>query len=88
MSYAHGAGPVAARKPAGKPAMRRFADWAEPWLYSAPVLVLIVAVMLVPLVLGLSYAFRDVQLLNPFSGGFVGLKHLEALSQDAAFTGR
>ena len=85
MSYAHGAGPVAARKPVGKPAMRRFADWAEPWLYSAPVLVLIVAVMLVPLVLGLSYAFRDVQLLNPFSGGFVGLKHLETLSQDAAF---
>lgn len=68
MSYALGAGPVVARKPA----LKRFADWAEPWLYSAPVLVLIVAVMLVPLVLGLSYAFRDVQLLNPFSGDLSG----------------
>ena len=29
--------------------------------------------MLVPLVIGISYAFRDIQLLNPFSGGFVGL---------------
>ena len=31
--------------------------------------------MLVPLVLGISYAFRDIQLLNPFSGGFIGLEH-------------
>ncbi|OLP55623.1 ABC transporter permease [Rhizobium rhizosphaerae] len=69
----------------GKSALRRFVDAAEPWFYSAPVLVLILAVMLVPLILGLSYAFRDIQLLNPFSGGFVGLKHLQALSQDQAF---
>lgn len=81
MSYTQTAGPVAAHKPA----LQRLARAAEPWLYSAPVLVLIITVMMVPLVLGLSYAFRDVQLLNPFSGGFIGLDHFRELSQDVAF---
>lgn len=69
------------------PMMKRIADASEPYLYSAPALILIVAVMLVPLVLGISYAFRDIQLLNPFSGGFVGLAHFRALAQDQAFYG-
>ena len=70
-----------------RPWLKRVADASEPYLYSAPSLVLIIAVMLVPLVIGVSYAFRDIQLLNPFSGGFVGLEHFRALSQDAAFFG-
>jgi multiple sugar transport system permease protein len=65
--------------------MKRIAHASEPYLYSAPALILIVVVMLVPLVLGISYAFRDIQLLNPFSGGFIGLDHFRALSQDQAF---
>ncbi len=69
------------------PVMKRIADASEPYLYSAPALILIVAVMLVPLVVGISYAFRDIQLLNPFSGGFVGLDHFRALGQDQAFYG-
>lgn len=69
------------------PLMKRIADASEPYLYSAPALILIVAVMLVPLVVGISYAFRDIQLLKPFSGGFVGLDHFRALGQDAAFFG-
>src|SRR5215813_1560667 len=68
-----------------RPFMRRLAVASEPWLYSAPALILIVAVMLVPLALGLSYAFRDVRLLNPFSGGFVGLEHFKALASDRNF---
>ena len=76
---------AAAAYPARRPPMRRLADALEPWLYAGPVLVLIFAVMLVPLVLGISYAFRDVQILNPFSGGFVGLDHFRALGQDEAF---
>lgn len=64
---------------------KRLADASEPYLYSAPALVLIVAVMLVPLVLGISYAFRDIQLLNPFSGGFIGLDHFRALGRDQDF---
>jgi multiple sugar transport system permease protein len=72
-------------RPDRRPFLRRFALASEPWLYSAPALILIVAVMLVPLALGLSYAFRDVRLLNPFSGGFVGLQHFEALASDKNF---
>lgn len=68
-----------------RPLLRRIADAADPYLYSAPALILIVAVMLVPLVLGISYAFRDIQLLNPFSGGFIGLDHFRTLGQDADF---
>lgn len=64
---------------------KRMADASEPYLYSAPALVLIVVVMLVPLVLGISYAFRDIQLLNPFSGGFIGLDHFRALGRDQDF---
>ncbi len=70
-----------------KPRLKRLADASEPYLYSAPSLILIGAVMLVPLVIGISYAFRDIQLLNPFSGGFIGIEHFRALSQDAAFYG-
>ncbi|MGO7015493.1 carbohydrate ABC transporter permease [Rhizobium leguminosarum] len=70
-----------------RPWLRRVADASEPYLYSAPSLILIIAVMLVPLTVGISYAFRDIQLLNPFSGGFVGLDHFRELSGDAAFYG-
>src|SRR5262245_41401108 len=68
-----------------RPLVRRLAIASEPWLYAAPALILIIAVMLVPLALGVSYAFRDVRLLNPFSGGFVGLQHFEALASDKNF---
>lgn len=66
---------------------RQMGRLLEPWLYCAPVLVLIATVMLVPLIFGISYAFRDIQLLKPFSGGFVGLDHFRALGQDKAFLG-
>ncbi|GGD98529.1 ABC transporter permease [Aureimonas endophytica] len=65
--------------------MARFTHRAEPYLYTAPALILIVAVMLVPLGIGVSYAFRDIKLLNPFGGGFVGLKHFYALAKDRNF---
>lgn len=68
-----------------RPFLKRLAQASEPYLYSAPALILIFTIMLVPLVLGISYAFRDIQLLNPFSGGFVGLEHFRALARDADF---
>jgi multiple sugar transport system permease protein len=68
-----------------RPLKKRLADASAPYLYSAPALILIVTVMLVPLVLGISYAFRDIQLLKPFSGGFIGLDHFRTLSQDQNF---
>ena len=74
-----------AAHPHAKPLKKRIADASEPYLYSAPALILIIAVMMVPLVVGISYAFRDIQLLNPFSGGFIGLDHFRTLGQDEAF---
>ncbi|WP_112603610.1 carbohydrate ABC transporter permease (plasmid) [Rhizobium sp. WW22] len=68
-----------------RPWLKRLAEASEPYLYSAPALTLIIAVMLVPLAIGISYAFRDIQLLNPFSGGFIGLEHFRDLSKDKAF---
>jgi multiple sugar transport system permease protein len=58
---------------------------AEPYLYSAPAVMLITAVMLVPLAIGISYAFRDLVLLDPMSGGYVGLEHFRNLWADANF---
>jgi multiple sugar transport system permease protein len=64
---------------------RRAVLAAEPYLYTLPSVVLICAVMLVPLCIGVSYAFHDVRLLDPSSGDFVGLDHFRELLTDAAF---
>ena len=66
-------------------ARRRLALALEPWLYTVPSVFLIALVMLVPLALGLSYAFRDLVLLDPDSGGFVGLDNFRQLAADPAF---
>jgi multiple sugar transport system permease protein len=65
--------------------LTRIGRRVEPYLYVSPALILIVTVMLVPLVLGLSYAFRDIKLLDPFSGDFVGLAQFRALLDDRNF---
>jgi multiple sugar transport system permease protein len=64
---------------------RRRRHALEPYLYTLPAVLLIGAVMLVPLVLGISYAFHDVTLLDPMSGDYVGLAHFRELYHDAAF---
>ena len=58
---------------------------AEPWLYASPSILLIAAILLVPLAIGISYAFRDIQLLDPFSGGYVGIAHFRELWLDENF---
>jgi multiple sugar transport system permease protein len=69
-----------------RPGPGRFAEFAlEPYLYLSPALILIALVMFVPLVVGLSYAFQDIQILNPFATGWVGLAHFEALLDDRIF---
>ncbi|NJO38462.1 MAG: sugar ABC transporter permease, partial [Rhizobiales bacterium] len=58
----------------------------EPYLYLSPALVLIALVMFVPLIVGLSYAFQNIAILNPFKTGFVGLDHFQTLLfQDKVF---
>jgi len=58
---------------------------AAPYLYTMPAVVLICAVMLLPLIAGISYAFRDITLLDPASGDYVGLAHFRELYDDEAF---
>ena len=60
-------------------------DRLEPYLYAAPALIVIAAVLLVPLVLGLSFAFRDARLLSPTSGQWIGVEHFVELAGDGAF---
>lgn len=69
----------------GQKVRQRWSRRAEPYLYTAPALILIATVMLVPLAIGISYAFRDIRLLNPFSGGFVGLDQFRKLAGDQDF---
>jgi len=57
----------------------------EPLLYLSPALVLLALVMFVPLLVGLSYAFRNIQLFDPFATGWVGGAHFVELVNDAAF---
>ena len=80
---------TAAAAPAGaaprRPAKRRLALALEPYLYTVPSVFLIALIMLVPLAVGLSYAFRDLVLLDPDSGGFVGLDNFRTLAADPAF---
>ena len=73
---------AAARGPRGT---RRLSLALEPYLYAAPSLVLIAAIMLVPLAIGISYAFQDLTLLDPDSGGYVGFDHFVEVWQDASF---
>src|SRR3954452_23680397 len=70
--------------PRRRRAGRRFA-WLEPWTYLSPALVLLALLMLVPLVVGMSYAFQQLQLLNPFKRGWVGFANLEAVFRDPVF---
>jgi multiple sugar transport system permease protein len=51
----------------------------EPWIYLSPALVLLALVMFVPLIVGFTYAFQDIRLLQPFAGGWVGAAHFETL---------
>lgn len=64
---------------------QRFVLRTEPYLYCAPALTLIAAIMLVPLVVGLSYAFRDLTLLDPMSGDYIGFDHFREIWADANF---
>jgi multiple sugar transport system permease protein len=64
---------------------RRFWLAIEPWFYVAPSIILIAVIMLVPLVIGVSYAFRDIQMLDPTSGGFIGVDHFYDLWDDPSF---
>lgn len=57
----------------------------EPWAYLSPTLILIALVMMVPLVIGISYSFQAISLMNPFESGWIGLEHYINLYEDTKF---
>jgi multiple sugar transport system permease protein len=57
----------------------------EPFLYLSPAIFLIGAVVLVPLVVGISYSFQSINLLKPFDSGWVGFENYQALWSDQKF---
>lgn len=57
----------------------------EPFFYLSPALLLIGAVMMVPLIVGISYSFQSIALLNPFKTGWVGFENYLDLWGDRKF---
>ncbi len=62
-----------------------FQYMVEPFLYLSPAIILIGAVMMVPLIIGISYSFQSIELLNPFNTGWVGLENYGDLWGDRKF---
>lgn len=67
------------------PSRRAASVILEPYLYLSPALILLALTMFVPLAIGLSYAFRNIKLNNPFDTGFVGLENFARLIEDDNF---
>jgi multiple sugar transport system permease protein len=57
----------------------------EPFYYLSPAIILIGAVMMVPLIVGISYSFQSIELLNPFKNGWVGFENYGKLWGDRKF---
>jgi multiple sugar transport system permease protein len=74
-----------ARAPAGANARRLLSVVLEPYWYVGPPLILIGLVMIVPLIVGIGYSFQNVQVLNPFKTGWIGLQHYRELWRDQVF---
>jgi len=58
---------------------------AEPWLYLLPSFLLIGGVMLLPLAVGIGYAFQEFNLLRPGAAKWVGLQNFRDLWADPQF---
>jgi len=71
--------------PTRAPRFVRLRMLAEPWLYLSPTLVLIGLFIFAPMLIGISYAFQNIQLLNPLESGWVGLDNFRAMFDDRRF---
>ena len=65
---------------------RKFKIILEPWAYLSPAIVLIIALIFVPMLIGVSYAFQQIELLNPFETGWVGFEHFTTMFEDRKFS--
>lgn len=57
----------------------------EPFFYLSPAIILIGAVIMVPLVIGISYSFQSIELLKPFDTGWIGFENYGQLWGDPKF---
>lgn len=67
---------------------RRSLYWqymVEPFLYLSPAILLLGTVILIPLIVGISYSFQSIELLNPFNTGWVGFENYQKLWTDRKF---
>lgn len=57
----------------------------EPFLYLSPAIILIALVMLLPLIIGISYSFQSIAILNPLKTGWIGFDNYVQLWGDRKF---
>ncbi|WP_209599090.1 sugar ABC transporter permease [Ruegeria sp. HKCCSP351] len=57
----------------------------EPFFYLSPAVLLIGAVIMVPLIIGISYSFQSIELLKPFASGWIGFENYGDLWRDRKF---
>lgn len=57
----------------------------EPFFYLSPAILLIGAVIMVPLIIGISYSFQSIELLKPFASGWIGFENYVDLWKDRKF---
>jgi len=57
----------------------------EPFFYLSPAILLIGAVIMVPLIIGISYSFQSIELLKPFATGWIGFENYADLWSDRKF---
>ncbi|WP_298854168.1 carbohydrate ABC transporter permease [uncultured Ruegeria sp.] len=57
----------------------------EPFYYLSPAILLIGAVIMVPLIIGISYSFQSIELLKPFASGWIGFENYVDLWSDRKF---
>lgn len=65
--------------------LARYKLLAEPWLYLTPGLMLIALFIFIPMLIGISYAFQNIQLLNPAESGWVGWDNFTEMFGDRRF---
>lgn len=79
---------ILVRKTSGAPrrfSFRRALSGLEAYFYLAPSLLVLLLVLLIPLVIGISYSFRNLVVFEPWNTGFVGLSNYRELLNDSLF---
>jgi multiple sugar transport system permease protein len=64
---------------------RKLLTLAEPYLFLSPALLTLALAMFVPMIVGLSYSVRNIQLFDLGETEFVGPAHFQALLEDSDF---